>query len=72
MQITIKKSTFEAEIRNSMNNLNTRFEWFMKWKDTNLDYKKYCVFINYYILHLLYFRQILVLVDATVHFDMYK
>lgn len=46
MQITIKKPTFEAEIRNSVNNLNTRFEWFMKRKDTNLDYTKNCVFID--------------------------
>lgn len=37
---------FEAEIRNSLKNMDTRFDWFMKWKDTNLDYTKNCVFID--------------------------
>jgi hypothetical protein len=47
MQITIKKPTFEAEIRNSLNNMDTRFDRFMKWKDINLDYtKKNCMFIE--------------------------
>jgi hypothetical protein len=30
MQINVKKPTFEAEIRNSLKNLGTRFDWFMK------------------------------------------
>jgi hypothetical protein len=46
IRITMKKPTFEAEIKNSVNNLNTGFEWFMKWKDTNIHYTKNCVFIN--------------------------
>lgn len=42
-QINTRKLTFEAEIRNSVNNLNIGLEWFMKWKDTNLDSTKNCV-----------------------------
>ncbi|CEI98954.1 hypothetical protein RMCBS344292_13049 [Rhizopus microsporus] len=32
MQITIKKPHFEAEARNSVVNLQTKYEWFMDWK----------------------------------------
>jgi transposase len=46
MLITIKKPLFEPEIRNSPENMETRFEWFMKWKDFNLDFTKNCVFID--------------------------
>ncbi|KAG1446093.1 hypothetical protein G6F55_011686 [Rhizopus delemar] len=46
MLITIKKPIFEAEVRNSAENLQTRYEWFMKWKDSDLDYTKNCVFID--------------------------
>lgn len=45
MQITVKKPHFEAEVRNSVDNLETRYEWFMNWKDKDLDYTKNCVFI---------------------------
>ncbi|KAI7907776.1 uncharacterized protein BX663DRAFT_418897, partial [Cokeromyces recurvatus] len=38
MQITVKKPHFEAEVRNSIDNLETRYEWFMKWKDKDLEY----------------------------------
>ncbi|KAI8886369.1 hypothetical protein K501DRAFT_292896 [Backusella circina FSU 941] len=33
-----EKSMFEPEIRNSVGNLQTRFEWFMEWKDSDLDF----------------------------------
>jgi transposase len=46
MLITTKKPTFDPKIRNSDNNLQTRYEWFMKWKDSDLDYTKNCVFIG--------------------------
>ncbi|GAA5811901.1 hypothetical protein MFLAVUS_005348 [Mucor flavus] len=46
MLITIKKPLFEPEIRNSPENMETRFEWFMKWKDSNIDFTKYCIFID--------------------------
>jgi hypothetical protein len=46
MLISIKKPTFDPMARNSDNNLQTRYEWFMKWKDSDLDYTKNCVFIN--------------------------
>ena len=36
MLITIKKPAFEAEVRNSAENLQTRYEWFMKWKDSDI------------------------------------
>jgi transposase len=46
MFITVKKPTFEAKIRNSVDNLQTRYEWFMKWKDSDVDFEKNCVFID--------------------------
>ena len=46
MLITIKKPIFEAEVRNSVENLQKRYEWFMKRKDWDLDYTKNCVFID--------------------------
>lgn len=46
MLITIKKPLFEPEIRNSSENMQTRFEWFMKWKNSDLDFTKNCVFID--------------------------
>lgn len=46
MLISIKKPTFDPKVRNSDDNLQTRYEWFMKWKDSNLDYTNNCVFID--------------------------
>lgn len=46
MLFTIKKPTFDPKARNSENNLQTRYEWSMKWKDSDLDYTKNCVFID--------------------------
>lgn len=46
MLITIKKPYFEPEVRNSVENLQTRFEWFMKWKDSDMDFTKNCIFID--------------------------
>ncbi|EIE82436.1 hypothetical protein RO3G_07141 [Rhizopus delemar RA 99-880] len=46
MQITVKKPHFEAEVRNSVDNLETRYEWFMNWKNKDLDYTENCVFID--------------------------
>jgi hypothetical protein len=46
MLITVKKPYFEPEVRNSVENLQTRFEWFMKWKDSDLDFTKNCIFID--------------------------
>lgn len=40
MLVTIKKPTFEPEARNSADNLETRYEWFMKWKDSDADFTK--------------------------------
>ncbi|KAG1039068.1 hypothetical protein G6F43_012584 [Rhizopus delemar] len=42
----MKKATFEAEARNSKENLQQRFDWFMQWKDSDLDYTRNCVFID--------------------------
>ncbi|KAG0827301.1 hypothetical protein G6F29_009202 [Rhizopus arrhizus] len=44
--ITIKKPTFDPKAGNSENNLQTRYEWFMKWKDSDLDYTKNCISID--------------------------
>jgi transposase len=46
MLISIKKPTFDPKIRNSDSNLQTRYEWFMKWKDSDPDYTKNCIFID--------------------------
>ncbi|KAG1441614.1 hypothetical protein G6F56_011398 [Rhizopus delemar] len=44
--LTMKKATLEAEARNSPENLQERFDWFMKWKDSDLDFIRNCVFID--------------------------
>ncbi|KAG0754237.1 hypothetical protein G6F57_014185 [Rhizopus arrhizus] len=46
MFITIKKPVFEAEVRNSAENLQTSYEWFMKWKGSDLDYTRNRIFIE--------------------------
>ncbi|KAG0862355.1 hypothetical protein G6F16_012592 [Rhizopus arrhizus] len=46
MLISIKKPTFDPMTRNSDNSLQTRYEWFMKWKGSDLGYTKNCVFID--------------------------
>jgi hypothetical protein len=46
MQITVEKPHFEAEVTSSIDNLETRYEWFMNWKDRDLGYTKNCVFID--------------------------
>ncbi|KAG1218884.1 hypothetical protein G6F35_007956 [Rhizopus arrhizus] len=46
MLISIKKPTFDPMTRNTDNSLQTRYEWFMKWKSSDLDYTKNCVFID--------------------------
>ncbi|KAG1174993.1 hypothetical protein G6F70_007946 [Rhizopus microsporus] len=42
----MKKATFEAEARNFKENLQQRFDWFMQWKDSDLDFTRNCVFID--------------------------
>lgn len=44
--VTVKKPTFELEARSSADNLETRYEWFMKWKDSDVDFTKNCIFID--------------------------
>jgi hypothetical protein len=46
LNLSVKKATFEPEARNSDDNLQARFDWFMQWKDTNLDFINNCVFID--------------------------
>ncbi|KAG1137121.1 hypothetical protein G6F37_011468 [Rhizopus arrhizus] len=46
MLISIKKPTFDPMTRNSGNYLQTRYEWFIKWKGSDLGYTKNCVFID--------------------------
>lgn len=46
MLITVKKPTFEPAARNSEANLQARYNWYMEWKDTDLDFAKNCVFID--------------------------
>ncbi len=46
MLVTVKNSTFEPEKKNSVGNLNIRFEWFTKWKNTDLDFTKNSMFID--------------------------
>lgn len=38
--MTINEPTIETEVRNSMDNLQDRYEWLIKWKDTDLDLQK--------------------------------
>lgn len=46
MLVTIEKPTFEPKARNSADNLETRYEWFMKWKDSDANFTKNCIFID--------------------------
>lgn len=46
MFVTIKKPAFKPEARNSFDNLETRYEWFMKRKDFNVNFIKVCIFID--------------------------
>jgi transposase len=46
MLVTIKKPTFEPEARSSADNLETRYEWFMRWKDSDVDFTKNYIFID--------------------------
>ncbi|CAO3699970.1 unnamed protein product [Rhizopus stolonifer] len=36
--ISVKNPTFEPKIKNSDKNLQKRYEWFMEWKDSDLEY----------------------------------
>jgi hypothetical protein len=45
MLISIKP-TFNPMTRNSDSSLQIRYEWFMKWKGSDLGYTKNCVFID--------------------------
>ncbi|KAG0738811.1 hypothetical protein G6F62_007891 [Rhizopus arrhizus] len=40
------KKPHESEKRNSPENLQERYEWFMKWKDSDADFTKNCIFID--------------------------
>lgn len=45
--VTIKKPVFESKAWNSADNLKMRYEWFMKWKDSNVDFtKKNYIFLD--------------------------
>jgi hypothetical protein len=46
MLVAMKRPTFEHEIRNSASNLQTRSEWFTKWKGPDLGFTKNCIFID--------------------------
>ena len=50
--LSIKKPHFESEKRNSSENLQERYEWFMKWKDSDADFTKNCIFINELRFHI--------------------
>ncbi|KAG1137991.1 hypothetical protein G6F37_011371 [Rhizopus arrhizus] len=45
MLISIKP-TFDPMTRNSDNSLQTRYEWFMKWKGSDLGYTKNSIYYN--------------------------
>lgn len=38
--MTINEPTIETEVRNPMDTLQDRYEWLIKWKDTDLDLQK--------------------------------
>ena len=44
--LSVKKPHFESEKRNSPENLQERYEWLMKWKDSDADFTKNCIFIE--------------------------
>lgn len=42
----IKKPVFESTDKNSPKNLQDRYDWYMMWKDTDIDFTKDCIFID--------------------------
>lgn len=46
MLISVKKPTFKPAARNLEANLQEGYDWYMQWKDTDLDVMKNCIFIN--------------------------
>lgn len=51
--LSIKKAQFHPEERNSVNKIDTRYEWVQKWQQTDMDYtKKNCVFLDESAFHI--------------------
>lgn len=44
--LLIIKPHFESEKRNISEKLQEKYEWFMKWKDSDAYFTKNCIFIN--------------------------
>ncbi|KAI8885286.1 hypothetical protein K501DRAFT_270863 [Backusella circina FSU 941] len=44
MMITVKKPHFDVEVKDSVINLQMWYEWFMDWKNKDLDYTKNYIF----------------------------
>jgi hypothetical protein len=44
--LSVQVPRFEAIKKNSPENLEERYEWFMKWKDSDVDFVKNCIFID--------------------------
>ncbi|EIE79873.1 hypothetical protein G6F46_011946 [Rhizopus delemar] len=44
--LSVSIARFESEKRNSLENLEERYKWFMDWKGSNVDFTKNCVFID--------------------------
>ncbi|EIE91082.1 hypothetical protein G6F55_000512 [Rhizopus delemar] len=44
--MAIKKPIFESTDRNFPKNLQDRYDWYMVWKDTNIEFTENCIFID--------------------------
>ncbi|KAI8967121.1 hypothetical protein BDF20DRAFT_830218, partial [Mycotypha africana] len=44
--LAVSIARFESEKRNSLEDLEERYKWFMGWKGSDIDFTKNCVFID--------------------------
>ncbi|KAG2190898.1 hypothetical protein INT47_003580 [Mucor saturninus] len=52
LALTFKKAHFHSKERNSPENIQTRYDWVVKWSQTDMDYMSNCVFIDESAFHI--------------------
>lgn len=46
LTLTVKGATFQPVARNSAENIEERYQWYLHWQNSDLDFVKNCVFID--------------------------
>ncbi|KAK4520995.1 Ras- protein ypt3 [Mucor velutinosus] len=52
LALTFKKAHFHSKERNSPENIQNRYDWVVKWSQTDMDYMSNCVFIDESAFHI--------------------